>query len=284
MNFNMRKIMTLVLASIFFISCEKTDEVLNNSQPPANYLLKELLGEDSYSEFDSSIDFISNVTLSPYEPEIHDGYLDILGSFSDEDQVGGILINDRILLSKSDDYYKTYNSEQTEQLAIDKSELFGNNVRLKAIDTNEDSPYYNLDVEAELTSRINHFEVEGLEVSASNADIVGAPRTVIRSYSDLTLSWSATGNPNEDMILVIYETKDVGNGNRPKQLLKRFKNKDKQITVTASELNRTFVDDSDLTFMLVKERQVVRTMSQSGKILSVNSMEFINYSGVKFIK
>lgn len=284
MNFNMRKIMTLVLASIFFISCEKTDEVLNNSQPPANYLLKELLGEDSYSEFDSSIDFISNVTLSPYEPEIHDGYLDILGSFSDEDQVGGILINDRILLSKSDDYYKTYNSEQTEQLAIDKSELFGNNVRLKAIDTNEDSPYYNLDVEAELTSRINHFEVEGLEVSASNADIVGAPRTVIRSYSDLTLSWSATGNPNEDMILVIYETKDVGNGNRPKQLLKRFKNKDKQITVTASELNRTFVDDSDLTFMLVKGRQVVRTMSQSGKILSVNSMEFINYSGVKFIK
>lgn len=280
----MRKIMTLVLASIFFISCEKTDEVLNNSQPPANYLLKELLGEDSYSEFDSSIDFISNVTLSPYEPEIHDGYLDILGSFSDEDQVGGILINDRILLSKSDDYYKTYNSEQTEQLAIDKSELFGNNVRLKAIDTNEDSPYYNLDVEAELTSRINHFEVEGLEVSASNADIVGAPRTVIRSYSDLTLSWSATGNPNEDMILVIYETKDVGNGNRPKQLLKRFKNKDKQITVTASELNRTFVDDSDLTFMLVKGRQVVRTMSQSGKILSVNSMEFINYSGVKFIK
>jgi len=276
--------MTLVLASIFFISCEKTDEVLNNSQPPANYLLKELLGEDSYSEFDSSIDFISNVTLSPYEPEIHDGYLDILGSFSDEDQVGGILINDRILLSKSDDYYKTYNSEQTEQLAIDKSELFGNNVRLKAIDTNEDSPYYNLDVEAELTSRINHFEVEGLEVSASNADIVGAPRTVIRSYSDLTLSWSATGNPNEDMILVIYETKDVGNGNRPKQLLKRFKNKDKQITVTASELNRTFVDDSDLTFMLVKGRQVVRTMSQSGKILSVNSMEFINYSGVKFIK
>ena len=280
----MRKIMTLVLASIFFISCEKTDEVLNNSQPPANYLLKELLGEDSYSEFDSSIDFISNVTLSPYEPEIHDGYLDILGSFSDEDQVGGILINDRILLSKSDDYYKTYNSEQTEQLAIDKSELFGNNVRLKAIDTNEDSPYYNLDVEAELTSRINHFEVEGLEVCASNADIVGAPRTVIRSYSDLTLSWSATGNPNEDMILVIYETKDVGNGNRPKQLLKRFKNKDKQITVTASELNRTFVDDSDLTFMLVKGRQVVRTMSQSGKILSVNSMEFINYSGVKFIK
>lgn len=280
----MRKIITLALASIFFISCEKTDEVLTDSQPSANYLLKELVGEENYSDFDSSIDFTSTVNLTPYEPEIDHGYLNISGSFSEEDHVGGVLINDRILLSKSDDYYKTYNSEQTEQLAIDKSELFGNNVRLKAIDTNEDSPYYNLDVEAELTSRINHFEVEGLEVSASNADIVGAPRTVIRSYSDLTLSWSATGNPNEDMILVIYETKDVGNGNRPKQLLKRFKNKDKQITVTASELNRTFVDDSDLTFMLVKGRQVVRTMSQSGKILSVNSMEFINYSGVKFIK
>jgi len=280
----MIKIMNLVLASIFFISCEKTDEVSNDSQPSANHLLKELLGEDSYSEFDSSIDFTSTVNLSPYEPEIDDGYLNIGGSFSDEDQVGGILINDRILLSKSDDYYKTYNREQTEQLAIDKSELFGNNINLKAIDTNEDSPYYNLDVEAELTSRINHFEVEGLEVSASNAGIVGAPRTVIRSYSDLTLSWSATGNPNEDMILIIYETKDVGNGNRPKQLLKRFKNRDKSITVSGSELNGTFVDDSDLTFMLVKGKQVVRTMSQSGKILSVNSMEFINYSGVKFIK
>ena len=86
------------------------------------------------------------------------------------------------------------------------------------------------------------------------------------------------------MILVIYETKDVGNGNRPKQLLKRFKNKDKQITVKASELNRTFLDDSDLTFMLVKGRQVARTMTRSGKILSVNIFEFINYAGFKFIK
>lgn len=280
----MRKIITLVLASMFFIACEKTDEVLNDSQPSTNYLLKELLGEDGYSEFDSSIDFTSTVNLSPYEPEIHDGYLNIGASFSDEDQVGGILINDRILLSKSDDYYKTYNKEEVEQLAIDKKELFGNNINLKAIDTNEASPYYNLDVEAELTSRINRFEVEGLEVSASNAGIVGAPRSVIRSYSDLKLSWDSSGNPNEDMILVIYETKDVGNGNRPKQLLKRFKNKDKQITVKASELNRTFVDDSDLTFMLVKGRQVARTMSRSGKILSVNSFEFINYAGVKFIK
>ena len=161
----MRKIITLVLASMFFIACEKTDEVLNDSQPSTNYLLKELLGEDGYSEFDSSIDFTSTVNLSPYEPEIHDGYLNIGASFSDEDQVGGILINDRILLSKSDDYYKTYNKEEVEQLAIDKKELFGNNINLKAIDTNEDSPYYNLDIEAELTSRINRFEVEGLSIS-----------------------------------------------------------------------------------------------------------------------
>jgi len=280
----MRKIITLALALIFFISCEKTDEVSSDTQPPTNYLLRELLGEENYSDFDSSIDFTSTVNLSPYEPEIDYGYLNISGSFSEEDQVGGVLINDRILLSKSDNYYKTYNKEEVEQLTIDKNELFGNNINLKAIETSEASPYYNLDIEAELTSRITRFEVEGLEVSASNAGIVGAPRTVIRSYSDLKLSWDSSGNPNEDMFLIIYEIKDVGNGNRPKQLLKRFKNKDKQITVKASELNRTFLDDSDLSFKLVKGRQVVRVMSNSGKVLSVNSLEIINYSGVRFIK
>lgn len=280
----MRKIITLSLASMFFIACEKTDEIYVDNQPSTNTLLKELVGEDDYSEFDSSIDFTSTVNLTPYEPGIDDGYLNIGGSFSDEDQVGGILINDRILISKTNEYYKTYNSEQAEQLAIDKNELFGNNINLKAVETSEASPYYNLDIEAELTSRITRFEVEGLEVSPSNIGIVGAPRTVIRSYADLKLSWDSSGNPNEDMILIIYEANSVGAGNRPKQLLKRFKNKDKQITVKASELNSKFLDDSDLTFTLIKGRQVARTMSRSGKILSVNSFEFINYAGVKFIK
>lgn len=280
----MRKIITLALASIFFISCEKTDEVLTDSQPSANYLLKELVGEENYSDFDSSIDFTSTVNLTPYEPEIDHGYLNISGSFSEEDHVGGVLINDRILLSKRDNYYKTYNKEEVEQLTIDKNELFGNNINLKAIETSEDSPYYNLNVKAELTSRITRFEVDGLEISAANTGIVGAPRTVIRSYTDLKLSWDSSGNPNEDMILIIYEIKDVGNGNRPKQLLKRFKNGNKSITVSGSELNSTFVDDSDLSFKLVKGKQVVRTMTSSGKILSVNSLEFINYAGVKFIK
>lgn len=280
----MRKIITLSLASIFFISCEKTDEVSMDNQPSINNLLKELVGEDNYSEFDSSIDFTSTVNLTPYEPGIDDGYLNISGSFSDEDQVGGILINDRILISKTDEYHKTYNSEQAGQLAIDKNELFGNTINIKAVETIEASPYYNLDIEAELTSRITRFEVEGLDVSPSNAGVLDAPRTVIRSYSDLKLSWDSSGNPNEDMILIIYEANSVGAGNRPKQLLKRFKNKDKQITVKASELNNKFLDDSDLTFTLIKGRQVARTMSRSGKILSVNSLEFINYSGVKFIK
>lgn len=280
----MRKIITLSLASIFFISCEKTDEVSMDNQPSTNNLLKELVGEDSYSEFDSSIDFTSTVNLTPYEPVIDDGYLNIIGSFSDEDQVGGILINDRILLSKNEEYQKTYSSEQASQLAIDKNELFGNNINLKSVETSEASPYFNLDIEAELISRFTRFEVEGLEVLASNAGIVGAPRTVIRSYSDLKLTWDSSGNPNTDMILIIYEANSVGAGNRPKQLLKRFKNKDKTITVNASELNSKFTNDTDLTFTLVKGRQVARTMSRSGKILSVNSLEFINYSGVKFMK
>ncbi len=42
---------------------------------------------------------------------MHDGTLHFEGWFSAKDQVGGVLINNRILLDKNDDYYKTYSYE-----------------------------------------------------------------------------------------------------------------------------------------------------------------------------
>ena len=277
----MKKIIALLSLSIFFISCEKTDEISNDSQPPSNFFLKELLGEENYIDYDSSIDITGTVNLTPYEPEIDEGSMNISASFSEADQVGGILINDRILVSKNDGYYKDYSSEQNEQLAIDKAELFGNTIKLKTIDTNEASPYFNLALEAALTSRMEHFEVEGLE--ALDAD-VGKTHSVIRSNGNLEFRWSVTGNPDENMMLIVYESKDVGNGNAPKQLLKRFKNSDGAINISGAELNKTFVDDSDLIFMFVKGKQVVNAIPPSNKIFSVNSMEFINYTGIKFVK
>lgn len=270
----MKKILTLVSLSVFFISCENTDntsDLSNESAPEAHYLLRELLGKEEYVDYDSSIDIMNNVTISTYEPEMHDGYLDIRGMFPKEEEVGAVLLNEKIMLDKENEYDKSYRYEEANQMVIDKNELFDNTIKIRSLDTSRKSSYYNLNLDIPSFSTIKDFRFEGLK------DIVN-----FYSYNDMTFRWSVTGNPNEDMLLVIYSTKDVGNGNRPQQILKKFKNSAGMLVVKGSELNHIFTDDSDLSFTFVKGQQIANVISPSDKVFSVNRMQFINLAGVRY--
>jgi len=272
----MKKIITLIVLSFFFVTCDNLDDIpplSNESEPTQNHLIKHLLGEDNYIDYDSYINIVSNVTLTPYEPEMNDGSLHLEGWFPAKDQVGGVLINDRILIDKNNNYFKSYNYEQADQMAIDKNELFGKAINLKTIDTNENSVYHDLNLNATVLTRINEFELVGLK------DI-----NKLYSNTDLLIKWEVTGEPDENMMLYLYDTKEVGNGNKPKQILKHFKNKEGEIKISSSELNTIFLEDSDLAIKLVKGKQISNVVSPSNKIFAVHSLEFLDYAGIKFKK
>ncbi len=158
-------------------------------------------------------------------------------------------------------------------MVIDKNEIFGETINVKTIDTNENSAYHNLNLNSTMLTRINKLEVLGLK------DI-----NKLYSNTDLLIKWEVTGEPEENMMVYLYDTKEVGHGNKPKQILKHFKNKEGEIKISSSELSTIFLEDSDLAIKLVKGKQISNVVSPLNKIFAVHSLEFVDYAGIKFQK
>lgn len=272
----MKKIITLISLSFLFPACDNLDDMppqANEKEAIQNPIVKHVLGENDYINYDSYVNIVSNVTLTPYEPYINDGSLHFEGWFPAKEKVGGVLINNRILLNRNNDYYKTYSYEQTDEMVSDKNELFGKTINIKTVDTSESSVYYNLNLNSTVLTRINKLEVFGLK------DI-----NKLYSNTDLLIKWDVTTETDENILLYLYDTKEVGAGNQPKQLVKKIKYKEGEIKISSSELNNLFLEDSDLVFTMVKAKQVSNFVSPSNKIFAVQSLEFLNYAGIKFKK
>lgn len=80
-------------------------------------------------------------------------------------------------------------------MVIDKNEIFGETINVKTIDTNENSAYHNLNLNSTMLTRINKLEVLGLK------DI-----NKLYSNTDLLIKWEVTGEPEENMMLYLYDT------------------------------------------------------------------------------
>ncbi|TDS60246.1 hypothetical protein C8P70_109103 [Myroides indicus] len=253
----------LMIASLFFISCERAENHENKVVGDGNGFIERMFDADI--DYDAVVSIMNTRAFSQYENDIDVSKLVIASDFEQYGNIGNLFLNS---ISLNENYGKNYYIDEDQEMYNDVALLYGQTVRLYNTRCSGND-FCGIDFTFEMTHR--------LDVS-----ITGFENNNVTPSVNLEVAWNTDGNPNDVVLIHIYSYTDAVPGHPYRQKTFNKKNSDASVVISGSDLSNVFREGDELIINVMRGNHYGST-TNVGKKVGVMAIDAVDYIGLKFM-